>query len=254
MRVYIAFTKKEIVEQIRTYKWLIVISVFFLFGMMSPLLAKLMPDIMSGMKVEGIKIEMPEPIVMDAYAQFFKNFTQMGILILLLVFGGTLSNELMKGTLINILAKGLPRPTVILSKFTASVILWTVGLIVAVTTTYGYAFYLFGDAAVPNFVFSIFCLWLFGCFLIALILLSSALANGTFGGLILSVITLVVLLLISISPKVAKFNPITLTSKNLDLLKESVNVNDLYLPVAITAVLTIVALYLAILLFRRKKM
>ena len=254
MRVYIAFTKKEIVEQIRTYKWLIVISVFFLFGMMSPLLAKLMPDIMSGMKVEGIKIEMPEPIVMDAYAQFFKNFTQMGILILLLVFGGTLSNELMKGTLINILAKGLPRPTVILSKFTASVILWTVGLLVAVTTTYGYAFYLFGDASVPNFVFSIFCLWLFGCFLIALILLSSALANGTFGGLILSVITLVVLLLISISPKVAKFNPITLTSKNLDLLKESVNVNDLYLPVAITAVLTIVALYLAILLFRRKKM
>jgi len=254
MRVYIAFTKKEIVEQIRTYKWLIVISVFFLFGMMSPLLAKLMPDIMSGMKVEGIKIEIPEPVVMDAYAQFFKNFTQMGILILLLVFGGTLSNELMKGTLINILAKGLPRPTVILSKFTASVILWTVGLLVAVTTTYGYAFYLFGDASVPNFVFSIFCLWLFGCFLIALILLSSALANGTFGGLILSVITLVVLLLISISPKVAKFNPITLTSKNLDLLKESVNVNDLYLPVAITAVLTIVALYLAILLFRRKKM
>ena len=254
MRVYIAFTKKEIVEQIRTYKWLIVISVFFLFGMMSPLLAKLMPDIMSGMKVEGIKIEMPEPIVMDAYAQFFKNFTQMGILILLLVFGGTLSNELMKGTLINILAKGLPRPTVILSKFTASVILWTVGLIVAVTTTYGYAFYLFGDAAVPNFVFSIFCLWLFGCFLIALILLSSSLANGTFGGLILSVVTLVILLLISISPKTAKFNPITLTSKNLDLLKESVKVNDLYLPVAITAVLTIVALYLAILLFRRKKM
>jgi hypothetical protein len=254
MREFIAFTKKEIIEQIRTYKWLIVLSVFFLFGMISPLFAKLMPDIMSGMKVQGIKIEIPEPTVMDAYAQFFKNFTQMGMLILLLVFGGILSNELTKGTLINVLAKGLSRTTVILAKFISAVLLWTVGYLVSIGTAYGYTMYLFKEANVPNLVFSLFCLWLFGCFLIALILLSSSMASGNFGGLVLSAVTLVILLMINVIPKTEKFNPITLASKNLNLVNETTKVSDLYFPIIITSILTILVLYFAVLLFKKKKM
>lgn len=254
MRAFIAFTKKEVMEQIRTYKWLIVLSVFFLFGMMSPLMAKLMPDILSGMEMQGMKIEIPNPTVLDAYGQFFKNFTQIGWVVILLVFGATLSNELVKGTLINILSKGLSRPIVILSKFTAAVLLWSVGFAVACVTCYGYTFYLFRNAFAPNLLFSFFCLWLFGCFIISLILLSGTLANGTFGGLVLSTSILVVMLVISISPKSDEFNPITLVSKNINLLNESIGVKDLLSPIIITAVLTITSLYFAILLFRRKKM
>ncbi len=254
MRAYLAFTKKELLEQLRTYRLIIIISVFFLLGMMSPLFAKLMPDILSGMDVQGMKIEIPEPTVMDAYGQFFKNFTQMGMVVVLLVFGGILSNEFMKGTLVNILAKGLSRPVVILSKFTAAVILWTAGFGVAVLSDYGYTLYLFGEAAVPNLAFSFFCLWLFGVFVIALILLSGALASGTFGGLILTVGGLVFLIILSISPRTIKFNPVTLTSRNMELISQSVKSNELYMPITITIILTVCSLYFAILLFRRKKM
>jgi ABC-2 type transport system permease protein len=71
MRSYIAFTKKELLEQLRTYKCLIILSVFFILGMMSPLFAKLMPDIIGGMEIEGIQITIPEPTAVDAYTQFF---------------------------------------------------------------------------------------------------------------------------------------------------------------------------------------
>lgn len=254
MREYIAFVKKEILEQLRTYKMLILISVFFLLGMMSPLIAKIMPDILSGMKIEGMTIQIPDPTKIDAYCQFFKNFNQMGLLVLLLVFGGILSNELIRGTLVNVLAKGLSRATVILSKFTSAVILWTVGYVIAVLTTYGYTYYLFGNATEPNLIFSLFCLWMFGCFLISIILLSGTLTSGTFGGLIVTVVILVILLMISIVPNAWKYNPMTLASKNLDLLKETVKVSEFYPVLIITAVLTIASLYIAISLFRRKKM
>ena len=47
MRAYVAFIKKEGLELVRTYKLLLMILIFFAFGVMSPLMAKLMPDLMS---------------------------------------------------------------------------------------------------------------------------------------------------------------------------------------------------------------
>ena len=254
MRGFYAFTKKELLEQLRTFKWLIILSVFFLFGMMSPVMAKLLPDILSGMEVEGMVIKVPEPTALDAYAQFFKNFTQMGMLVVLLVFGGTLSGELSKGTLINILAKGLPRHTVLLSKYMAAVLLWTVGYLVAAATNYGYTAYLFKTTTVENLLFSLFCLWLFGCFVLALIILSSTIASGNFGGLILSAVALVVMLLLDIFPNTHRYNPISLASENLALLSGNVQTEELAIAVVITVILTVACLVAAIALFRKKKL
>lgn len=254
MKKFIAFTKKEFLEQIRTYKWLIVFSVFFVFGMTSPLLAKITPDIISGMKMGGVKIKVPEPTILDAYGQYFKNLTQMGMLALLLVFGGTISNELMKGTLINILAKGLPRSTVILSKYAAAVSLWTTGFLLSAVTDYGYTVYLFRNETVKHLIYSLFCMWLFGCFVIALIFLSSTIAAGYFGGLVLSVAALMIMLMVNIIPKAVKYNPVTLASKNLALLNGTQTVNGLRITVLITLMLSILCLYLSTLLFNKKKL
>lgn len=101
MRGYVVFTKKEVLENVRIFKMLIFL-IFFIFGMMSPLMAKLMPEILSQMPIEGVTIILSEPTASDSYMQFFKNITQMGMIILILVFSGTLTQELNRGTLINI--------------------------------------------------------------------------------------------------------------------------------------------------------
>ncbi len=255
MRGFYAFTKKEIMEQIRTYKLLILFAVFFLFGMMSPLMAKMLPDILAGMDMKGMEITFAEATVFDAYGQFFKNFTQMGMLVVLLVFGGVLSNELVRGTLVNILAKGLPRHTVILSKYTASVLLWTIGYLLAAVTNYGYTVYLFEDSSVENLIFSLFCLWLFGCFILALIFLSSTVASGNFGGLVLSAIALVIMLMMGgIFPNTEKYNPITLASKNIALLNGTQSVADLIITIVITCILILACITCSIILFRKKRL
>ncbi len=254
MRGFIAFTKKEFLESLRTYRCLILISVFFLFGMMSPLLAKLMPEILAGVEMQGMSIILPEPTVMDAYGQFFKNMTQMGILVLLLVFGGMLSNERSRGTLVPILAKGLPRHTVLLSKFISAVLLWTLAYITAAALNYGYTWYLFRDTFVNSLAFSLFCLWFFGCLILALILLSSTITSGSFGGLILSACSIALMLLINIFPGMDQYNPIALASKNVAILSGNVTVEELTGSLVITCSLLLGSLLLSITLFRRNRL
>jgi ABC-2 type transport system permease protein len=222
--------------------------------MMSPLLAKLMPEILGSMEMQGIKIVLPEPTAIDAYAQFFKNFTQMGILILLLVFGGTLSNELSRGTLINILAKGMSRNNVLLSKYIAAVFLWSFGYAMAAGVTIGYTSYLFGDARVNHLFLALFCLWLFGCLVLALIILSSAVTSGSFGGLILTAIVIVLMLLLGSFPAVARFNPITLASENMKLITGAANADFLITPILVSVVLTLSSLAAAMIIFSKKRL
>ncbi|MCU7200933.1 hypothetical protein [Turicibacter sanguinis] len=68
MRGYLAFVKKELLEQVRTYKLLILFLVFFIFGMLSPLMAKLMPEILRQMPMDGITITIPDPTAIDSYS------------------------------------------------------------------------------------------------------------------------------------------------------------------------------------------
>lgn len=133
MRGYLAFVKKELLEQVRTYKLLILLLVFFIFGMLSPLMAKLMPEILSQMPMDGITITIPDPTAIDSYSQFFKNLTQMGLIVLVLLFSGTLTTELSKGTLINVLTKGVTRYAVILAKYTVALVLWSFALLMALS-------------------------------------------------------------------------------------------------------------------------
>lgn len=254
MRSFTAFTKKEILEQLRTYKALILLALLFVFGMISPLLAKLLPQLMAGMDMNGIKLELPTPVVGDAYTQFFKNMTQMGAIAVLLVFGGTLSGELTKGTLINVLAKGLHRRTVILSKYAAAVLLWSISFTVSAITNYGYSVYLFEDHTVHNLFLSLFCLWLFVCFVISLILLSGTIAGGSFGGLILSAVILLLLIMLNMIPAVKDYNPVTLASVNAGLVTGNIRSNEVFKAIWVTFVSLAAALFVSVRMFEKKKL
>lgn len=249
-----AFIKKEFLEQIRTYRVLIMISTFFLFGMMSPLLAKLMPEIISGMDMQGIIITIPPATAMDSYGQFFKNMNQMGLVIVLLVFGGILSNEMLKGTLINMLSKGLGRHTVILAKYIAALTLWTVSYLLSCVVNQSYTAYLFDTSAINNLIFSLFCQWMFGVFILALIFLSSTLTGGNFGGLVLTVAFLGALLVLNILPEIKEFNPVYLSSHNVELLMGSISPKEVLLSLWITVGLTAGSIWSSIALFSKKKL
>jgi ABC-2 type transport system permease protein len=254
MSGFFAFTKKEFTEHLRSYKSVILVAVLFLFGMMSPLLAKMLPDIMSGMKMQGLTLSIPPTSALDAYGQFFKNIGQMGLVILLLIFSGLLSQDITKGTLIVLLAKGLPRHTVILSKFISALTLWTVGYALAAVTAYGYTVYLFGNTVVLNLFYALFCLWFFGVFVIALLLLASTVAQGNYGGLLLTAGVLIVLLILNSFPAVQKWNPVSLAANNTSLLSSQTDAHGMAITVWVSLGLIAAFLISAVSIFNKKRL
>lgn len=253
MRAYLAFTKKEILESIRTYKLLIMFMVFMFFGMLAPLTAKLTPKLLESLMTDNMKIIVSEPTAFDSWAQFFKNVSQMGIIVVTILFSGMMTSEYNRGTFINILTKGLPRRTVILSKFTVASILWTVSYLICFTLCYLYTLYFWSGAGISNLIFSVFCLWLFGILLIAVILLGGVIFRSNYGCLMLVVVFIAALLLLNIAPSFQRYNPISLATKNMGLLSRDKVVKDLIPSIIISVAAAILSITTAIGVFNKKQ-
>lgn len=254
MKSYFAFVSKELCEYLRTYKFIILSGVFLVFGMMNPLTAKLMPVILSSAMPEGMTITIADPVAMDSWAQFFKNIPQMGLIVTAIVFSGIMANELSRGTLINLLTKGLPRRTVILSKLSAAIIIWTAVYTLCFVVTYAYTAYFWKDAVISNLLFSVFCLWLFGVVLIAAILLGSVLFKSSYGSLLFVGSFVAVLFVLNISPAVQEYNPVALASVNLQLLAGQLDPSDMTAPIAIAVILAVGFITSSIFVFDKKQL
>jgi len=253
MRAYIAFVKKELVENIRTYKAFIMVVVFLLFGFMGPALTKLTPEILKMATTSGVNITIPIPTALDSWAQFFKNVGQLGLIVLVIVFCGMMAHEFSRGTLINMLTKGLNRSTVILSKFTMATVIWTLSYLICLAVSYIYTAYYWKMNGMHHVFLSFFSMWLFGVLLIALVLFGGVLFKNTIGSLLFAGGASVVMMLINIAPKLQKYNPGTLASGNMPLLTAQKDVSDFMPAVIICAALIIILTVTSIAVFNKKQ-
>ncbi|GKX27652.1 ABC transporter permease [Vallitalea longa] len=253
MKGFMAFTRKEIMDYTRTYKLMILLMVFLFFGFLNPIIAKLTPEMLKAFMPEGIMISLPEPTVFDCWTQFFKNVTQMGIILVVIMFSGIMANELIKGTLINMLTKGLKRKTVILSKFTASVIVWTICYYTSFVVTSLYSKLFWEETQVANLFFSVTCAWIFGLLLIVFLILGGVIFRNNYGGLLFTVIIVAIMFILNIMEPIAKFNPLQLVTVNMSLLTKEIDVSELYYSVGSSVFLMIMFLMISVIVFNKKQ-
>ena len=117
--------KKEILETRRTSRLLVTLVVFFVVGLISPILAKYTPLILRSIPdmPAGLANAIPEPTVRDAIAQYVKNISQFGILLVILFSMGSIAQEKERGTAAMLLTKPVRRSEVILAKWLAAILL-----------------------------------------------------------------------------------------------------------------------------------
>ena len=181
MRSFLAFFKKELLENVRSGRlWLLGI-LFLLFGIMNPAIAKLTPRLMellsesmaeSGMTVTAVTVD-----AMASWVQFFKN-VPMALIVILLLFSNTFTKELEHGTLIPLLTKGLPRYKVVMAKALILLLVWTGGYLLCFGVTYGYNDYFWDNSIVDSLPEAAAFWWLFGVWTICLTVLFSAIAKA----------------------------------------------------------------------------
>jgi len=253
MKAFLAFTKKELVESWRTYRLAVMLATFAIFGIISPLLAKLMPEILKGgMGDTGIVITVPDPTALDAWTQFFGNIGQMGMLVLIIAFCGIMASELSRGTLVNLLTKGLPRHTVVLSKFLVATIVWTASYLVSLAICYAYTAYFWPGSQLHHAALAFGGLWLFGQLVIALLLFGGTLFKNIYGALLTCGGLILAANLLAIVPETQKYNPLSLVGNTLSLLSAQSTPTD-FAPAFALAVALIVAFVLATIAIFNKK-
>lgn len=247
-----ALFKKEAMEFSRNYKLLIIASVFLLFGFLNPLSAKFLPDILSNFLPKEVANSFSAPTAFDSWLQFFKNVSQLGLFVIVLVFGSILSAERQSGTLIILLTKGLPRQTVLHVKATFAMLIWTASYALTFSITFAYTQYYWPNNDVTQLFLAMFLLWLFGIFLIEILVLGNVLFRSFFSTLLFTASVLIVLFIISIFKKLENISIIRLALENNAVLHGTFTWSDYSYPITITVVLIIIFHVLAVYLFNRK--
>jgi len=238
MRSYLAFTKKELMESTRTYKLFVLLIIFMLFGFMNPIIAKVMPEVLNSFLPEGMIINLEEPKAIDSWMQFFKNISQTGMVVLVVIFSGIMANEISKGTLEIMRTKGLTRRAIILSKFTASVLQWTAAYIICFVITYLYTEYFWDTTGILNLPLAVTSMWIIGILLLSLTIFGGLLLKSIYGSLLFTGGIVIILTIIGIFPDVKPYNPMSLISQGVPLLTGDFAPQDMYTAIAVTVILT----------------
>lgn len=248
------FFKKELLESWRTYRFMILAVVFLIFALMSPFIAKLTPEIMKMSFGDSLGIKLPKPTSVDSWTQFYKNIAQIGIFVVAIMFGGTMSQELSRGTLINLVTKGLSRWAVVAAKYLCLVVEWVVVVSSAFFVTWGYTVYFFPDSRSPHVVAGFLPLLLFGLFFLAVILFGSTLARNSYGGLLFTILVMAVLYLVNLFKDAQNYNPVSLIGDNMALVQGTKDLAKLSPGMAIAVVATGCLLGGAVAVLNKKKL
>jgi ABC-2 type transport system permease protein len=241
MKGLLPLLKKEIKEQFKTYRFLVVMSVFLIFGISQPLTLKYLPEIIK-MAGEQMQINIPPPTAFDALSGYSGQISQIGVFVIILVAMGGIANELQRGTALMVLSKPVSRISFVTSKLLAMSITAICSLAVASLVCFGYTVWLIGGADVSNFIGMNLLIALFMVFSIATTLLFSSMFRSSLaaGGTALGVI--IGQAILTAVPKVGDFMPGQLLGWGNNLLKGG---DTYWWAMGVTIVLIVFFVYLA---------
>lgn len=252
MSLLVAF-RKEWMENLRSYRLLIVFVVLVFFGLTSPLLAKYTPEIITLIPGgETIALVIPTPTVWDAVVQYVKNISQFGIILALLLTMGAVAQEKDKGTAAMMLVKPLPRSSFLAAKFAGQMVMFALALGAAGIACYYYTLLLFEALDIIPWLVLNALLLLYLLVYVAITLFCSTLtkSQAAAGGIALGV--LVLLGLIGAIPGFGKYLPGELITWGSRLVQGDVTASWSALGVSLG--LIIVSLLAAWLVFRRQEL
>ena len=247
----VALTKKELKEQVRTYKLLIVAGVFLLFGIATPLMFNYLPELLA-LSGEAIDFELPTFTAVQVLGEYVGTLSQLGILVVILIGMGAIARERERGTAAMVLCKPVGRGSFIIAKLLGLSATSLVSLALAGSACYVYTSFLFGEVNGSAFLVLHLLLGLFFVTCLSVILLSSSIFKSQLaaGGMALGV--LIGQGLISGIPGIGAYTPNKLVIWGTDLL--SGPASSSWPAVAVSLGIIVACLLSSWLILRRKEL
>ncbi|HHV75068.1 ABC transporter permease [Thermoanaerobacterium butyriciformans] len=236
MLTFNAYFKKEIIESIRQYKYLILAIGIILFAMLDPIMLKVLPLMLKN-KIPGdisalIKIDFS-----TAIQNYIKDLSQVSFLIVILTLMGILSDEISSHKLLFPYTKGLNPAAMVASKILHYSIVLIIFIFLGFSINYYYADTLFKDNTIPfsKIMFSATLISLFYIYTVILLtFLSSLFKKSIVAAVALLIINFAASALMSIE-KLSVYIP-----NKLIALASTFNTSDIIKPLISTLMLSIV--------------
>src|SRR3989339_605990 len=150
-----SIVKKEILEMVRTSRLLIWTVVCMIIGIVSPLTAYYLPDIISAFgATENIAISFGKITYQDSVEQYIKNFGQIGTIVLILMMMGSVAGEKVDGSVQFLLVRPVGTIGILVAKLVSLLVLLVIGLLGSILTMGFYTWYLFPGFPVFRFIYA----------------------------------------------------------------------------------------------------
>ena len=239
MRTLQTLIKKDFIESFATKKVLIMWIACLGIGLMSPVFAKLTPEVLALYAPEGIDFSVATPTSKDAWYQFFKDGPVLCVLISALCFSNSIPKEIESGSIINILTKGVSRTKFFSSKLVTAFILWIVGFTLCVLSCHFYTKILFNESVSINWWVSLIGPMCFGGLVLSLLFLFEAVSTNTLLSIGGTLCACIILLIANIFEPIQKYNPICLIQNHSDFIFKDITPQFFELQTIITLILTL---------------
>jgi ABC-2 type transport system permease protein len=149
MRGFLVFARKEALEIVRTWRIWVLPGMLLFFALSGPLMAKYTPEILKavgGSEMTALVKALPKPSYLDAYGQWIKNLSQIGLFAIIIIYGGLISAERKSGTAILALTKPLSRTAYVVAKATVHCAFLAVSVGVTTVATWSVTRFVFGKS------------------------------------------------------------------------------------------------------------
>ncbi len=248
--------RKEIMESWRTRRLPVVAVLFLAVGIMSPLTARYLNEILTMALGDQLPMVLPDPTATMALEQLQKNLGQFGALAAIALAMGSVSGELDRGTAAMVLAQPVGRPAFLVAKLVAIAFVLGLSTLLACVVAWAYTAILFEPLPVGGWLAMAALSWLGLVVWASLTFLASTATGSTMAAAGIGFVALIGVGLLAIAPTLDRLLPTGLTVPAIGLAAGSTSVDVGRLATAIAGSLVLVAVSVsgAVAVFRRREL
>ena len=249
--------RKELSEAWRTRRLPVVAVLFLVVGIISPLTARYLNEILAVALGDQLPVALPEPTVATVLEQLQKNLGQLGSLAAIALAMGSVSGELDRGTAALVLAQPVGRPAFLIAKLLAIAVVLGVSMLLGSTVAWIYTAILFEPVPMGGWAAMTALSWLALLTWAALTFLASAATGSTMAAAGLGFVALVGVGIAALVPALDRFLPTGLSAPAMSLGTgdwAAVDAGRLATAVAGSVVLVGAGLAGAVTAFRRREL
>lgn len=255
MSAFATLLRKELVESWRTRRLPVVLVLFAIIGLVSPLTARYLPELLALAVGDQMTIDLPTPTIADAVLQLQKNLAQFGALTAIILAMGLVATEKERGTAAFVLVKPASRGAFLGAKLGALALVLALAVALATALAWAYTVILFEMQSPLGWLGLAVLSWLAMLTWGSLTFLASTVTGSAMAAAGVGVVALLGLSAVAAIPQVGQWMPSGLDPVALALAVGSeVVVQDLVTAVAGTTALVVLGGVGSWLAFRRQEL